>query len=62
FPIDEGNVDVNESIQSVGGDEDDLLDDEEQQADQSGDDETQENNDMTTSPFDQIQTTAVTTV
>ncbi len=60
FPIDEEDVDVNESIQSVGGDEDNLLDDEDQQADQLDDDETQENNDTNSSQVDQIQPTTLT--
>lgn len=46
FPVHETDVDFNESIQSIGGDEDDLLDDEERQEDQVDNDETPETNDI----------------
>ncbi|CAF4032008.1 unnamed protein product, partial [Rotaria sordida] len=62
FPINEDDVDVNESIQSLGGDEDDLLDDEGQQANQLDNDETQENDNINLSPLNQIQSTALTVV
>ncbi|CAF1563864.1 unnamed protein product [Rotaria magnacalcarata] len=60
FPINEYDVDLNESIQSIAGDEDDLLDDEEQQEDQLDDDETPENNDINSSQLDQIQSSTST--
>ncbi|CAF4150225.1 unnamed protein product, partial [Rotaria sordida] len=62
FPINEDDVDVNESIQSLGDDEDDLLDDEGQQANQLDNDETQENDNINLSPLNQIQSTALTVV
>ncbi|CAF4294481.1 unnamed protein product, partial [Rotaria sordida] len=62
FPINEDDVDVNESIQSLGDDEDDLLDDEGQQANQLDNEETQENDNINLSPLNQIQSTALTVV
>jgi len=61
FPIDEVDVDDNESVHSVGGDEDDLLDDEDQKANQSDDDEeTQQNSDLNSSQLVQSQPTTLT--
>ncbi len=62
FPIDESDANINESIQSVGGDEDDLQDDEDQQTNQLNDDETPESNDMTSSPSDPLQPTTLAVV
>jgi hypothetical protein len=57
FPIIESDANINESIQSVGGDEDDLQDDEDQQTNQLNNDETPESNDMTSSPSDPLEPT-----
>ena len=62
FPVDEVDIDDNESIHSIGGDEDDLLDDEDQQAHRSDDDETQENNDLNSSQLHQTQPTTLAVV
>ncbi|CAF4382551.1 unnamed protein product [Rotaria sp. Silwood2] len=63
FPINEDDVDVNESIYSVGGDEDDLLDDEDPDENQWNNDETEEEeDDMNLSPLGQIQSTTLTVV
>jgi hypothetical protein len=62
FPIDESDANINESIQSVGGDEDDLQDDEDQQTNQLNNDETPESNDMTSSPSDPLQPTTLAVV
>ena len=62
FPINENYVDVNESIQSVGGDEDDLLDDDDREEKELNNDEAEEDDDMNLSSSDQIHPTPLTDV